>query len=117
MRKLGVAVVVGLALVLTGCSGSTTYSSAEALADAFVEAGGECPTPQVIDESMLGEGAQGVLCQESATFLTVFDSADAKDRYLAETGDSQLVRFGGNHWIAAGQDESILGKLGGSRIN
>ena len=116
MKKLGAAALLIAALALTGCSGASTYSSPEALTDAYVEAGGECDNPKEVPEEMLSEGAHGMLCAQPLTMLIVFDSAEAKDRYLARTGDSELHSYGGDQWLASSESEEVVSKLGGSKV-
>lgn len=104
------------ALALTGCGGAPTYTSPESLADAYVEAGGDCDDPQDVPEAMLSEGAHGVLCAQPMAMLIVFDTAEAKDRYLARTGDSDLVSYGGERWLASGEVPDVVSKLGGNEV-
>ena len=106
------------ALALAGCSAEgTTYSSPEALTDAYVEAGGECDNPQEVPEAMLSEGAHGVICAQPLTTLIVFDSEEDMDRYLARTGDVEMVSYGGERWVASGEVGDVVSKLGGSEIS
>lgn len=115
MKRLHAGIVLVSILALTGCGAS--YSSPEALEQAYVDAGGACKAPAEIPESMLSEGAHGVLCGPPMTFLIVFDSSEAKDRYLARTGDSELISYGGDRWIASSEESDIVSQLGGSEIS
>ena len=117
MRTFGLTALIMTTLALAGCSGSTTYSSPAALADAYVEAGGECDNPQEVPESMLSEGAHGILCAQPMTMLIVFDSAENKDRYLARTGGTELISYGGERWLASGEVADVVSKLGGSEVS
>lgn len=117
MKKLSAGALLMSVLVLAGCSGGgATYSSPESLSDAYVEAGGSCDKPQKLPESMLSEGAHGVMCAQPLAMLIVFDSAEAKDRYLARTGGSEMISYGGERWLASGEVGDVVSKLGGSEV-
>lgn len=107
--------LVGAALMLTGCAGGATgYDSPEALQEAYVEAGGECANSTDLPESMVSEGAHSILC-EDLSMLIVFDSTEAKDRYVARTGDSEQERVSGERWLVSGENVAELaGALGGT---
>lgn len=102
------------ALTMTGCAAtSATYASPEALHEAYVDAGGECADPQEVPESMVGDGAHALLCIENVTMLIVFDTADAKNRYLAQTGDVGEA-ISGERWAAVGPGlHDLADTLGG----
>ena len=115
-RAALVLMLGAMASVLVSCSGgSTAYSSPESLKDSYVEAGGSCGKPLEVGEDMLSEGAHGFIC-ESMTFLIVFDSEDAKNRYVARTGSAEVYAVGGDRWLASGDDRDVLDKLGGRPI-
>lgn len=118
LRALAAAgAVAALAVALSACSGgATTYSSPEALKDAYVEAGGSCDDPIEVGEDMLSEGAHGIACTDPITFLIVFDSQEAKDRYVARTGESDMVSYGGERWLASSESGDVISKLGGSQV-
>jgi len=117
MKQLGVAALLLAAFTLTGCAGGgTSYTSPESLTDAYVDAGGECDDPADVPEAMLSEGAHGILCGQPMAMLLVFDSTEAKDRYLARTGDSDMVAYGGDRWLALAEESDVISKLGGSEI-
>ncbi|WP_341942333.1 hypothetical protein [Microbacterium sp. LWH10-1.2] len=104
-----------LATALTACSGApASYSSPEALKSAYVDAGGACDKTLEVGEDMLSEGAHGVFC--GFTILIVFDDEDAKNRYLARTGDVESYTVSGERWLASGDDRDVLDKLGGSPV-
>ena len=105
-----------MAVGLTGCAASATYSSPEALKDAYVEGGGNCDEPLEVDEDMLSEGAHGIVCADPITFLIVFDSEEAQDRYIARTGEVDDYRYGGERWIASSESSDLISKLGGSEV-
>lgn len=117
-RTLAAALALG-ALVLTGCSAASEYSSPNELLDAYKAAGGSCQdAPEEIPESMLGDGAHGLMCatNETLAMIIVFDDAKARDRYVAQvdTGDYDGTIVGGTRWAIAGQDLPDLGPLGGA---
>ncbi|MEO2134602.1 hypothetical protein [Microbacterium sp.] len=118
MKKLGsVAALLGAALLFAGCAaGGTTYASPQSLKDAYISAGGQCDNPQEIPEAMLSEGAHGILCAQPMTMLIVFDDKTSRDRYLARTGGSSLITFGGERWIAASESSEVVSKIGGDQI-
>lgn len=121
MRPLLTAAILAVAaLALTGCSSPATYASPESLTDAYVKHGGECSNPQDIPEAMLSEGAHGILCgggDDAMAILIVFDSTEAKDRYIARTGgDSDMVGYGGERWLALSEVSDVVSKLGGSEV-
>lgn len=116
-----IAAIATLALLLTGCSASSTYASPNALHKAYVKAGGPCQdSPEEIPEAMLSEGAHGLLCldDEVMAMLIVFDDAKAKDRYVArvDTGDYDGQIVGGDRWVIAGDNLPDLSVLGGEKI-
>lgn len=120
-RSLLPAALVSAALALAGCSAApSSYSSPEALQKAYTDAGGDCEKPMEVGEDMLSEGAHGIACGDPIVFLIVFDSEDAKNRYIARTGGSEGYRVGGERWLAtgiAGDDaKESLDKLGGEPI-
>lgn len=118
MKKLGsVAALLGAALLFAGCAGGgSTYASPQSLKDAYVAAGGQCDNPQEIPEAMLSEGAHGVLCAQPMTMLIVFDDKTSRARYLARTGGTSLITFGGDQWVAASESADVVSKIGGSEI-
>jgi hypothetical protein len=116
MKRLGGIALLGVLLLLSGCAGTSSYSSPESLASAYVTAGGECADPQDIPEAMLSEGAHGVLCAQPLAVLIVFDSSEAKNRYLARTGDSGMISYGGDRWLASGESRDVVSKLGGAEV-
>lgn len=119
MRTAPFAATLTIAvLALAGCSSAPSYASPESLTDAYVEHGGECDNPQEIPESMLSEGAHGMLCGGDAmAMLIVFDSTEAKNRYIARTGgDSGMVGYGGDRWLAMSEVSDVVSKLGGSEV-
>ncbi|MRH29933.1 hypothetical protein GH740_11530 [Microbacterium sp. SYP-A9085] len=109
-------VLAGLVLGLAACSGGASYSSPEALKDAYVDAGGSCDHPQDLPESMISEGAHAILCAPPMAMLFVFDSEDAKNRWIATTGDSDMYTVAGERWAVAGEDKGIIDKLGGAEV-
>lgn len=117
-RRAAMTLTLGaLAMTLAACSsGGSGYSSPEDLKSAYVDAGGTCENGFEAGEDMLSEGAHGIIC-ESMTILIVFDSEDAKNRYLARTGSSESYTVGGDRWLALGEDKDVLDKLGGSSID
>lgn len=117
MRRLGILAAAGAALLLTGCAGGgAIYSQPEQLAEKYIEAGGACSNPQDVPESMVGEGASTLLCDD-LTFLIVFDSEESKNGYIAAIGDSESAVVGGDRWVAVGEGVSDkAGALGGKVI-
>jgi len=105
-----------LLLALTSCGAPASYTSPDHLKDAYVEHGGECDSPQDVPESMLSEGSHGILCGgTSMALLIVFDSTQAKDRYLARSG-AGMVTYGGDRWVAMSETPDVVRELGGSEI-
>lgn len=113
------AALIVTTIALSGCGGNTRFSSPEALRDAFVEAGGDCASENEVAEEMLSEGAHGIICGPPITMLIVFDSEDAKNRYLARSGDSDSPAYGGDRWVAISIDGAtdVISKLGGSQVD
>lgn len=118
---LAAGAIAALAVAITACSGGgATYSSPEALKQAYVDAGGSCDNEMEVGEDMMSEGAHGIICAQPVAMLIVFDSEEAKDRYLARTGElgeSDWVTYGGERWLATGEPEDVLSNLGGSEIS
>lgn len=108
-----------LLLSLTSCSGGESYSSPESLVTAYTDAGGVCEDQLEAPESMVSEGAHGIFCMPSMTFMVVFDSEDHKNRYIARTGENDGYRIAGDRWLVSGESEDadILNKLGGKKLD
>jgi|GEM_PF-5855454 len=109
------ALLAPLILLLTGCAGGATYASPSELQKAYVATGAECPEPLEVPELMVSEGAHAILCP-NVTMLIVFDSDEAKNRYLARTldGSGDLQAVVGERWVVMSSDAKDLApKLGG----
>ena len=113
------AVTAALSLALTSCTGAKSYSSPESLIAAYTNAGGVCEDQVKAPESMVSEGAHGIFCMPSMTFMVVFNTEDHKNRYIARTGDHDGYRVAGDRWIVSGEkgDANILDQLGGKKIS
>src|SRR4051794_27791863 len=111
-----VPLLVMASMVLVGCSSAQrTYPSPSALHDAYIDAGGKCDQPEEIDEAMVGKGAHALMCMEDITMLLVFDSEEAKNRYIAQTVEGDTEAVVGERWAVVGEHMSdYAGPLGGA---
>ncbi|QJU54308.1 hypothetical protein SCB71_14275 [Herbiconiux sp. KACC 21604] len=118
MKRLAGFVISLMAVaVLAGCSGAKSYDTPSQLLDAFVAAGGTCDDPQDVMEAMVGEGAHAVLCPENIDMLIVFDSADQKNRYVAQVASEESPIVAGERWVVVSDKaEDLAGSLGGEVV-
>jgi hypothetical protein len=95
LQKLAV-VALTFTLALTGCTQVKTYASPDQLKNAWVDAGGECDDATNVDETLLGDGANAIMCMPDVTI---------KDDVAGVSGD---------RWVAMiDNPDEYASKLGG----
>jgi hypothetical protein len=113
LQKLAV-VALTFTLALTGCTQVKTYASPDQLKNAWVDAGGECDDATNVDETLLGDGANAIMCMPDVTMLIVFDSQEQLNSYLAATIKDDVAGVSGDRWVAMiDNPDEYASKLGG----
>lgn len=110
------AAAVLIALTFTGCAASgTEYQNSTKLRHAFQDAGGDCDEVVVVPEAELVDGADGLICNPSASVVVTFEGSGSKDEWIKKmtktAGD--FVGAVGSNWVVLGTDEETAKKLGG----
>lgn len=130
MNKIFAAVAaLAVAVSLAGCSAAPKdLSTTKALVSAYVDAGGDCPSPTDVDVSAMAAGdaslkdMSGVSCPGDVG-LFVFKSKASRDKFLdlidqvATLSKTAINVAMGDTWIVAGtklDNEKFASALGGT---
>ncbi|MFD2673816.1 hypothetical protein [Gulosibacter bifidus] len=127
MRSRALISIAAATLLLTGCTGGesvpqktgkpTSYDSLEALRDAFIAAGGECPSWEEIDPG--DYDAQAGRCNDKVV-IAIYNKPEELEHAIQRSKDLAVgthLLVGNNWMINVENPQDFVDALGGRTVS